>query len=60
MRKRQYSAERKREGLALAARSDIPGGDLHIAQVIVAEVGRDMRRFPSAARAASWAGLAPG
>jgi len=28
--------------------------------MIVAELGTDMRRFPSAAHAAAWAGLAPG
>jgi transposase len=45
---------------ALDRLSDIPGVDLRIAQVIVAELGLDMSRFPSAAHAASWAGLAPG
>lgn len=38
----------------------IPGVGLQVAQVIVAELGTDMSRFPSAAHAASWAGLAPG
>jgi transposase len=38
----------------------IPGVGLPTAQVIVAELGIDMSRFPSAAHAASWAGLAPG
>ena len=38
----------------------IPGVGLEVAQVILAELGVDMSRFPSAAHAASWAGLAPG
>ena len=39
---------------------DIPGVGREVAQVILAELGNDMRRFPSSAHAASWAGLAPG
>lgn len=39
---------------------DIPGVGREVAQVIIAELGVDMNRFPSAAHAASWAGLAPG
>jgi transposase len=39
---------------------EIPGVGREVAQVIVAELGIDMSRFPSAAHAASWAGLAPG
>lgn len=38
----------------------IPGVNQTIAQVMVAELGLDMSRFPTAAHAASWAGLAPG
>jgi transposase len=38
----------------------IPGVNESVAQVIVAELGLDMSRFPTAAHAASWAGLAPG
>jgi transposase len=38
----------------------IPGVDQRLAEVIVAELGTDMRRFPTAAHAAAWAGLAPG
>lgn len=38
----------------------IPGVGLEVAQVVIAELGVDMSRFPSAAHAASWAGLAPG
>ena len=37
----------------------IPGVGETIAQVIVAETGADMTRFPTAAHLAAWAGLAP-
>lgn len=39
---------------------EIPGVGRDVAQVILAELGIDMSRFPSSAHAASWAGLAPG
>lgn len=38
----------------------IPGVNPTIAQTILAELGKEMDRFPTAAHAASWAGLAPG
>lgn len=38
----------------------IPGVGKDVAQIVIAELGTDMNRFPSAACAASWAGLAPG
>jgi transposase len=38
----------------------IPGVGPRIAQIIIAETGGDMSRFPSAAHLASWAGLVPG
>ena len=37
----------------------IPGVGEKVAQVIVAETGADMSRFPTAAHLAAWAGLAP-
>jgi transposase len=38
----------------------IPGVQRRTAEVIVAEIGTDMTRFPSAGHLASWAGLCPG
>jgi transposase len=38
----------------------IPGVARHTAEMLVAEIGTDMRRFPSADHLAAWAGVAPG
>jgi transposase len=38
----------------------IPGVQVRAAQVILAEIGADITRFPSAADLASWAGVCPG
>lgn len=38
----------------------IPGVEVRAAQVILAEIGDDIARFPSAADLASWAGVCPG
>ena len=38
----------------------IPGVSHRTAQVILAEIGTDMSRFPSAGHLASWAGMCPG
>jgi transposase len=45
---------------ALARLDTIPGVGERTAQVLLAEVGADLTRFPSAAHLASWAGLCPG
>jgi transposase len=45
---------------ALARLDTIPGVNRQVAEVILAELGSDMSRFPTADHAASWAGLAPG
>jgi transposase len=38
----------------------IPGMSRRAAEIILAEIGHDMRRFPSAKHLASWAGMCPG
>ena len=38
----------------------IPGVSQRTAQVIIAEIGADMSRFPDAGHLASWAGMCPG
>jgi transposase len=48
------------EQTALTLLDEIPGIDRRAAQNIVAEIGADMSRFPSANHLASWAGLCPG
>lgn len=37
----------------------IPGVDIGTAEVLIAEIGIDMSRFPTAAHLVSWAGLSP-
>jgi transposase len=44
---------------AIARLDEIPGISRHTAQVILAEVGLDMSRFPTAGHLASWAKLSP-
>jgi transposase len=44
----------------LALLCTIPGVSTRVAEVILAEIGTDMDRFPTASHLASWAGLCPG
>jgi transposase len=44
---------------AIRLLSSIPGVSALTAEVIVAEIGTDMRRFPTAGHLLSWAGLCP-
>ena len=54
-------AERVRPDEEAIARLDtIPGVGRAVAEALVAEIGTDMTRFPSAKHLASWAGLCPG
>ena len=45
---------------AVVLLESIPGVGIRTAQTIVAEIGVDMERFPSAKHLASWAGVCPG
>ena len=45
---------------AISAIDEIPGIARRSAEVIIAEIGKDMSRFPSAAHLCSWAGICPG
>jgi len=45
---------------AIAAIDELPGIARRSAEVIIAEIGLDMSRFPSAAHLCSWAGVCPG
>jgi transposase len=54
-------AERLRPYEAIIKRLDtIPGVDRRSAEIFLAEIGLDIRRFPSAQHLASWAGICPG
>ena len=54
-------AERMRPFAEALERLDtIPGIGQRMAETLVAEIGIDMSRFPSAAHLASWAGMCPG
>ena len=45
---------------AISKLQEIPGVGKRSAEVILAEIGLDMSRFPTAGHLAAWAGLAPG
>jgi len=45
---------------AIAAIDELPGIARRSAEVILAEIGLDMHRFPTAAHLCSWAGVCPG
>ncbi len=54
-------AERLRPCVAELERlASIPGVGRRTAELLVAEIGTDMSRFPTAAHLASWAGMCPG
>jgi transposase len=45
---------------AIALLDTIPGVSQRTAEILIAEIGTDMSRFPSAQHLASWAGMCPG
>jgi transposase len=45
---------------ALTRLQTIPGVERRTAEIMVAEIGTDMQRFPSAGHLVSWAGFSPG
>lgn len=54
-------AQRVRESDDLIERLDaIPGIGRYVAEALLAEIGTDMSRFPTAQHLASWAGMCPG
>jgi transposase len=54
-------AERRRPVTEAVERLDtIPGIGQDLAEALIAEIGTDMSRFPTAAHLASWAGMGPG
>jgi len=56
----EIAARLRQQDEALAQLQSIPGVGRRTAEVILAEVGTDLRRFPTADHRASWAGLCPG
>ena len=57
---RQVETRTAPDADALARLDTIPGVARRTAEVIAAELGCDMSRFPTAGDAASWTGLGPG
>jgi transposase len=54
-------AQRVQPSAAVIARLDtIPGIGRYVAEALLAEIGTDMSRFPTAQHLASWAGMCPG
>lgn len=45
---------------SIARLDEIPGVGRGVAEVLLAEIGPDLTRFPTAAHLASWAGMCPG
>jgi transposase len=53
-------SEMAQEQEAIGRLAEMPGIDTRIAQAVIAEIGVDMSRFPTAAHLCSWAKLCPG
>ena len=50
----------QQEAAAIELLDTVPGISQRAAQILVAELGTDLSRFPSAKHLASWAGMCPG
>ena len=57
---REVEARLRPFDAAIRRLDEIPGVNRRIAEVILAEAGGEMERFPSAAHLSSWAGMCPG
>lgn len=57
---REVEAQMRPFAAEVARLRTIPGVGHRTAEVLVAEIGVDMRRFPTARHLASWAGMCPG
>jgi transposase len=57
---REVGARVRPFGEAVRRLDTIPGVGQRTAELLVAEIGTDLARFPSAAHLAAWAGLCPG
>jgi transposase len=57
---REIEARQRPFADAVARLDTIPGIGRRTAEILLAELGSDLRRFPSAAHLASWAGMCPG
>jgi transposase len=56
----EVAARLQADGDSLALLDSIPGVSRRTAEILVAEVGADLQRFPTAKPLASWAGVCPG
>jgi transposase len=57
---REIEARQRPFAEAVARLDQIPGVGRRTAEIVVAELGTDLGRFPTAGHLASWAGLCPG
>jgi transposase len=56
----EISSKMAKQGKIIEQLDTVPGIDRRGAEEVVAEIGTDMSRFPSAAHLASWTGICPG
>lgn len=56
----EITARLQSDGESLALLDSIPGVSRRTAEILLAAVGTDLQRFPTAKPLASWAGVCPG